>query len=147
MTYFDTGVLLKLYTTEPESDAVRRFVTARGVAIPVTDLHLSEATCALRLKQFRRECTEDQAGRAIACIDEDLAGRILRLVPLDWPSVWARCQTLVRTESARHGTRTLDALHVAAALFLHATEFITSDTRQSSLASACGLRVVDPTHE
>lgn len=142
--YYDTGILLKLYTTEPASSAVQAFVTRRGRAIPITDLHLAEAISALRLKEFRGECTAEQAGGAIVCLQDDLRTRILRLIAVDWPAVWIRCQTLARTESARCGTRTLDTLHVACALSLHAGEFITSDRRQAALARVCGLTVADP---
>jgi predicted nucleic acid-binding protein len=39
------------------------------------------------------------------------------------------------------GTRTLDTLHVAAALALGAKEFWTFDDRQAKLATAVGLNV------
>jgi predicted nucleic acid-binding protein len=39
------------------------------------------------------------------------------------------------------GARSLDVLHVAAALVLGATEFCTLDTRQANLAKAAGLHV------
>ncbi|MEW6752107.1 MAG: type II toxin-antitoxin system VapC family toxin [Candidatus Latescibacterota bacterium] len=142
--YYDTGVLLKLYTHEPASGAGQAFVTGRGRALSVTDLHLAEAISALRLKEFRGECTAEQALAAIGSIEEDLRDRILRRVAVDWPAVWIRCQTLARTETARHGTRTLDTLHIASALQLHASELISSDLRQAALARACGLTVVDP---
>ena len=38
-----------------------------------------------------------------------------------------------------HGVRTLDSLHVAAALELKADRFWTFDDRQAQLAEACGL--------
>lgn len=142
--YYDTGVLLKLYTNEPASLAVQRFVVERGRAILVTDLHLVEATSALRLRQFRGECTPQQGAAALGCLEEDLRRRVLRRVAADWPAIWLRCLTLARAEAARHGVRTLDTLHVAAALQLNAGELVSSDTRQAALARACGLTVTDP---
>ncbi len=142
--YYDTGVLLKLYTTEPESPAVQELVTSRGRAITVTDLHVTEAMSALKLKAFRGECEQVDSDRAISAIEEDIHSRVLRSRALDWPAVWAKCQVLVRTQSGRLGTRALDALHVASALVLHATELITTDTRQAELAKACGLTVTHP---
>lgn len=142
--YFDTGVLLKLYTHEPESEAVQDFVAARGLAVMVTELHLTEAISALRLKEFRGECSAEQSTAALGCIEEDLRARILRRTAVDWPEIWTRCQTLARAEAARHGTRTLDTLHVAAALHLSSSEFVSTDVRQTSLARTCGLTVVDP---
>lgn len=143
-TYYDTGILLKLYTTEPESAAVQEFVTDRGQALAVTELHLTEATSALRLKEFRGECSSDQAVAALGLIDADLRDRVLRRIAVDWADLWSHCRTLARAETGRHGTRTLDTLHVACALHLDAGEFVSSDTRQVALARACGLAVVDP---
>lgn len=144
LTYYDTGVLVKLYTAEPESPAVERFVRTRGVAISVLDLHVTECMAAFRLKEFRGECTAGQAGAAIGALEDDLAARVVALVQPSWVDVWSRCQTLVRSHSGTIGARTLDALHVAAALVLHASEFATSDERQAALAKVCGLAVVDP---
>jgi predicted nucleic acid-binding protein len=41
------------------------------------------------------------------------------------------------------GCRTLDVLHVASALELAKTGFLTFDTRQRKLARAAGLRLVE----
>lgn len=142
--YYDTGIVLKLYTEEPESACIRTLVRERGLALYVSGLHLCEAISALRLKQFRNECTRQQDDLAIACIEDDLRKRILRMAPLDWPAVWLRSQMLARTETGRTGTRTLDTLHVACALSLHAVEFITTDLRQAALAETCGLSVLNP---
>ena len=145
LAYYDTGILVKLYTAEPESPAVERLVRSRGRAIPVTDLHVTECMSAFRLKEFRGECTSGQSSAAIGALEDDLSARVLVLVQPSWPDVWARCQVLVRSHTGCLGTRTLDALHVAAALVLHASEFVTSDERQATLAGACGLAVIDPT--
>jgi len=48
---------------------------------------------------------------------------------------------LARTHVAKLGTRTLDSLHVAAALELKAQQFWTFDERQAKLAKAAGLKV------
>ncbi len=142
--YFDTGVLLKLYTVEPESGRIIAWVRRRGAALPVTELHTTEMVSALRLKEFRKECTSSQAMAAIACMEDDLRAGVLRPVTLDWPSAWLRCQTLAQMEAGRCGTRTLDTLHVACAMTLHARVMVTSDQRQMALAKACGLEVVNP---
>jgi predicted nucleic acid-binding protein len=53
--------------------------------------------------------------------------------------VHSRAEHLARRHAAVLGTRTLDILHVAAALALGATRFVTSDRRQASLAKAARL--------
>ncbi len=48
---------------------------------------------------------------------------------------------LSASHSATLGTRTLDILHVAAALVLGLADLLTFDTRQAALAKAAGLKV------
>ncbi len=142
--YYDTGVLLKLYTNEPDSKRTASFVVRRARAIRITQLHLSEATTALQLKAYRGECSPEQAHAAISLIEDDLRSGMLRMAAIDWPDAWIRCQTLARTHAAKIGARTLDTLHVASALALHAHALITTDHRQADLARACGLKVMSP---
>jgi predicted nucleic acid-binding protein len=57
-------------------------------------------------------------------------------------AVYAEARLLVSRWTAKLGTRTLDILHVAAALSLRAEAFHTFDERQRKLAKAAGLRIV-----
>jgi len=143
--YYDTGVLLKLYTLEPESPSVQGFVVAAGVAIPFLDLHRTECSSALHLKAFRGECSLGQSNQALADIDEDLRREVLLSIDVDWKEVWGRTTELVQAHSAITGCRTLDTLHVAAAVTLGYRHFVTSDSRQTALAKRLGLSVIDPT--
>lgn len=145
--YYDTGVLLKLYTAEPESEAVAAFVRGRRERLCVTDLHLAECFSALRLKVFRRECSARQASAAIELIKEDVKTGVLTMVAPDWGEAWALCHLLADRNGAVTGARTLDTLHVAAAQVLEARELVTSDQRQAHLARLVGLPVIDPTGE
>lgn len=140
--YYDTGLLLKLYTEEKESDAIRAFVTNKKQPLAFTSLHLSECVSALRLKCFRNECEEEQAAGAILDIENDLAAGVLRSAYIDWDAAWAQCRFLSDAHAATTGCRTLDALHVACAKQMGAKEFITSDERQSKLAKKAGFRVL-----
>jgi predicted nucleic acid-binding protein len=144
-TYFDTGVLLKLYTGEQESGNVEHFVHSRGEKLSVTDLHISESVSALKLKVFRKECHEEEAAAGIALIMDDLKSGVLQLVDVDWNRVWQECRLLSEKFASTSGVRTLDALHVAVARLSGAEEFVTSDSRQSNLAARIGLLVIDPT--
>jgi predicted nucleic acid-binding protein len=139
--YYDTGLLLKLYTEEKESDALRAFVTQKKQPLTFTSLHLSECVSALRLKCFRNECEEEQAAAAIMDLENDFAAGVLRSVFIDWDAAWAQCRVLSDSHAATTGCRTLDALHVACAKQIGAGEFITSDERQSKLAKKAGFRV------
>ena len=143
--YYDTGVLLKLYTAEPESGCVQDIVRLRKDRIWVTELHFAECISALRLKVFRKECTEGESSAAIELIKADLKSGVLQIVEVDWDHAWHECRLLSDQFAFRTGARTLDSLHVAAARLLGVKEFLTSDSRQAKLARAIGLKVLDPT--
>ncbi|MCP5542890.1 MAG: PIN domain-containing protein [Akkermansiaceae bacterium] len=53
-------------------------------------------------------------------------------------------ERLSATHSEKLGTRSLDILHVAAALVLGSTVFFTFDKRQAKLGKAAGLKVRTP---
>ena len=143
-SYYDTGLLLKLYTNERDSDAVRKFVVRRREALVFTPLHQAECVSALRLKCFRGEAGEEEVAAALRDIEADVVSRVLRAASLDWEAAWQRCRILSDAHAASTGCRTLDALHVACALLLGATELVTGDSRQEALGRKAGLRVVNP---
>lgn len=142
--YYDTGILLKLYTEEEGSDRVRAWVVRRREALLFTSLHRTECVSALRLKVFRGECQLEQSNAALANLDTDATAGVLKHTTLEWDEVWARVEILARTHAAATGCRTLDSLHVASALQLGAREMVTSDGRQAALARKSGLKVVNP---
>lgn len=142
--YYDTGLLLKLYTEEPESDAVRTFCIQSAEPIPFLALHQSECTSALHLKAFRGECSVAQANRALSDIAEDRRAGVLHSINPNWQAIWKRTTELAQSYAAITGCRTLDSLHVACALELGYVRFVSSDARQSKLAGHLGLEVVCP---
>lgn len=143
--YYDTGILLKLYTEEPASDSVRKFVTAHKQAILFTSLHFSECVSALQLKCFRKECEVGEAAAALLDIEADQASGVLRKTLIEWEEAWSECRNLSMAYAATTGCRTLDALHVACAKQSGARDFVTSDARQGKLAIKAGLRVLKAT--
>ncbi|HSH09915.1 MAG TPA: type II toxin-antitoxin system VapC family toxin [Oceanipulchritudo sp.] len=142
--YYDTGVILKLYTTERESPAVRRFVVSRKEPLHLNALHRSECVSAFRLKAFRGECSGEAAASAIADIEDDFVNGVIRPLSIDWDLAWSTCRSIADAHAAATGCRTLDTLHVACARLLGIREFVTLDKRQSLLAKRLGMRVVHP---
>jgi len=62
-------------------------------------------------------------------------------VEVDLPEMtFKTCVELAFRHVGRLGTRTLDTLHVSAALELKADSFLTFDARQAKLAEAVGLK-------
>ena len=141
--YHDSSVLVKLYVREESSDAVARFLAARGEAVIVNDLHELEIRNALRLKRFRDEIGNEQLAASMAMLASDLAaGRLIR-GGIDWGSVCAEAERLSAAMTAAVGVRTIDLLHVAAALDRRASGLVSLDHRQRAAARASGLDVVE----
>ena len=124
---------------------MQAFVHHRAQALQITELHHAECVSALRLKQFRGECTATEATGTLKLLEDDIRAGVLQMVAVEWNQVWKQCRSLAEAHAALTGCRTLDALHVASALVLGAREFITSDHRQSACAIRAGLSVSDPT--
>ena len=141
--YHDSGVLVKLYVREEASDAVARFLAARGEAVVVNGLHELEIRNALRPKRFRDEIGDQQLAASMAMLASDLAaGRLVR-GGIDWGSVRAEAERLSATVTVEVGVCTIDLLHVAAALDRTASGLVSLDRRQRAAARAPGLDVIE----
>ena len=109
----------------------------------VNNLHELEIRNALRLKRFRAEIDEGQLAASTAMLGTDLAtGRLIR-ARIDWPAVCAEAERLSAAMTASIGVRTIDLLHVAAALNQAASGLVSLDHRQRAAARASGLEVVE----
>jgi predicted nucleic acid-binding protein len=139
MVYWDTSALVSLYLPDSHSAAAARALGDYAAEILFTGLHRLELTNAIALRLFRRDITPLAARQSLAALDSDLRQGILVEAP--WPETcFATAGRLADRTTARLGCRSLDLLHVAAALDLRAKRFLTFDKRQRSLALAGGLR-------
>jgi hypothetical protein len=98
-----------------------------------------ELTTAWHSKAFRRELRLETVIQALADLDHDIEAGVWEPPAYDLADVHTRAEHLARRHAAVIGARTLDILHVAAALALGATRFVTNDRRQASLARAARL--------
>jgi hypothetical protein len=141
-TFFDSSVLVSVYVPQVHSEAARKAVTQVS-RVPYTPLHHLEVRNAFRLLIGWKRLTPAEALSVFSQLEEDVAAGRFMLVPLDLYALFSKAELL----SARHATRllprSLDILHVAAALELSCKQFVTFDSRQRRLAAACGLEVVD----
>jgi predicted nucleic acid-binding protein len=128
-TYVDTSVLLKRYVDEPDSDRAQELLAADPEL--VTGRH---TIVEVRRNLARLLVATDAAAARVAFAD-DLGA--LSIVELDV----ATCETAAAV-AEQTGVRTLDALHLGAALRLGtAITFLTFDARQAHAARALGFPV------
>ena len=143
--YYDSGVLVKLYVREDRSDEVTRFVARRGESVAVNRLHEFEIRNALRLKRFRDEIDDVQLAASLGMIAADFAERRLIRHEADWQVIHDEAERLSAVTGATVGVRTIDVIHIAAALTQMATGVVSFDRRQLAAARMSGLRVVELT--
>jgi predicted nucleic acid-binding protein len=139
--YFDSAIIVKLYVSEATSPDAIRLVGAYAAPFCLTQWQALEVKNAIRLKAFRKEITTTEMGQSIAALEQDMAtGRWQRPV-YTAATVEQKAEELSASHSAVLGCRTLDIIHVAAALVIGAKEFVTFDGRQAAMARKAGLTV------
>lgn len=140
--YFDSSALVTVYVTGPFSTRARAEVQKAG-NLAFTALHDLEVRNALRALHGRKSLTLAQRQGFEALLNEDLIVGRLTAITLDLAAVFSRAAQLSSAHTSRLLCRSLDILHVAAALELGATQLVSGDERQLALASATGLSAVD----
>ena len=141
-TYFDSGVLVKAYIDEPDATAARTLIAQTGASIPLTSLHEIEVRNTLRVKVGRGDIGESDLEMALRVVDEDISAGRLRRPVCDLSAIFIRAEALSARHAASTLARSLDLLHVAAALELGCAEFVSLDERQRKVAAREGLKVI-----
>ena len=148
MTAFpDTSFLCAIYVRQDHSPAAAAHFRAMPEPLPVSGLLLYEFRQSVRFQVWlhgrdrTRGYPQTIADTALADLQTDLDTGVVQLVPAEWADVHQRAEDLSRRHTAAAGHRSLDVLHVATALHLHAREFLTFDTNQRKLAVAVGMKV------
>ncbi len=138
MIYADTSFFVSLYLPDSHTDeALRR--TGQHPKIWLTPLHRAEWAHAVAQHVFQGKISAREAQQVHKDFKSDRAAGLW--AEADLPEMaFELCIQLAQRHGARLGTRTLDTLHVAAALELRAKQFWTFDMRQAKLAEAEGLK-------
>lgn len=141
MAYFDSGVLVKLYLHETNSADATALVQSCPTPSPLTSWQELEVRTAVRLKVFRGEITAADLHTALGNLDSDIALGRWHQPHIKLQAVLHKAGVLSEQHAAAIGCRTLDIIHVAAAVVIEVTDFFTFDHRQSELARQAGLTV------
>ncbi len=130
MIFLDTSALVKCYIVEPGSDAVMQAM-ARDEAWAASVLAGTEARMAL--------CRRGPEGASDSPVQRQLLDDFDRFVtvPID-----SQCLRDASAIGCRHRIRTLDAIHLAAAMRLPSVSFLSFDEQQIDVARALGLEVL-----
>ncbi len=137
----DSSLIVPLYLQETNSAAADN--ACRSVAAPIllTDWHRVEVASAFQRAVRNGRITAPQAALVWQDFQTDIAAGRFQVASINHTAVLARSLTLTQTYSATTGARTLDLIHVASALELGATQFLSLDQRQRIVAASEGLKV------
>lgn len=144
-TYIDSSVLVKVYCLEPTSPQALALLRHVETPFLFTPLHAIEIKNALRLKLYRKELTQFQMRGALGNLQNDIESEFLQHQDLDLRALFEQAESLSAAHTAAIGTRSLDTLHVAAALLIGCRLFVSFDRRQRALAHIEGLKVLPRT--
>ena len=139
--YADTSFLFSLYGNDVHSPRGVAWIAQCTVPIRINALTRYEFENALRFAEFRTAIKPGEAARFLAQFEAAITdGRII-VETSNLVGVVAEARRISATRTLTGGHRGFDILHVASALKLSATEFLTFDVNQQQLAQAEGLHV------
>jgi len=143
----DTSFLCALYRTQVNSPRADQFMAGLSGALGVSSLLLLEFRQSVRF-QIRLHLNDRSKGFAqtegqqmLNDLQIDLNAGLISSIPVDWAAVHQRAEAFSSAHTLAAGHRLADILHVATALHLGASEFLTFDANQKTLAEAVGLKV------
>jgi predicted nucleic acid-binding protein len=141
VAFADTGFIASLYLEESTSKRADAALGTGRESLPLTPLVALELRNAFNRAVHRRRITTEQRDALWQDVEADIAGGFL--VPTAVPSeeVHRKARELSDRYTPTLGTRSLDLLHVAAALLHEAEVFFSFDDRQRKAAAAEGLKV------
>ncbi len=147
MTYPDTSFLCALYVAQSTSTRALAFMQCQPTALISTSLLLYEFRQSVHFQVFRHSKDATQgyplsvAKAALSTLQANISAGVFRQGRVDWADVHKIAERLTFKYTVKGGHRSFDILHVASAIHLGATEFLTFDGNQKKLAEAEGLRV------
>lgn len=147
MTYPDTSFLCALYVAQSTSTRAIKFMQSQPTALVSTSLLLYEFRQSVQFQVFRHSKDSTQgyhmsvAQTALSTLQANISAGVFQQGQVDWADVHKIAERLAFKHTVKEGHRSFDVLHVATALHLGATEFLTFDGNQKKLAKAEGLVV------
>jgi len=135
----DTSFLFSLYGNDANSPAAVAWTSTATRPITLSPYNSYELGNALRFSECRQFIQPGEFARSWAQFEAAIRQGRLITPPCNLADVLDKATRLSATHTLTKGHRTFDILHVAAALVLGATEFLSFDGNQRTLALAEGL--------
>jgi predicted nucleic acid-binding protein len=137
--YADTSFIASLYVLDENSPSAAEKMARAQLPVVISALVEFEFTNAVSLRVFRHEISRSLAKASHATFARDIQDGVFLVQPIT-SSIFDRAKQIAKTQTPVLGTRSLDVLHVAAALVLRADRFWTFDRHQRKLAATEGFK-------
>ena len=141
VAFADTGFIASLYLEESTSKAADAALGTKRVPLLFTPLAALELRNAFSRAVQRQRISAAQRDALWQDVEADIASGFLVLTPVASDELHHKARQLSDRYTPTLGTRSLDLLHVAAALVLEAKVFFSFDDRQRKAAASEGLKV------
>jgi predicted nucleic acid-binding protein len=141
VAFADTGFIASLYLEESTSKAADAALGPDGHPLPLTPLAMLELRNAFNRSVQRQRITTAQRDALWQDVQADIASGFLVPTTVASDELHKKARQLSDRHTPTLGTRSLDLLHIAAALVLEAKEFFSFDERQRKAATSEGLKV------
>jgi hypothetical protein len=141
VAFADTGFIASLYLEESTSKAADAALSGVREPLPLTPLGLLELRNGFNRAVQRKRITPAERDALWRDVEADIAAGVLALTPVASDELHTKARELSDRHTPVVGTRSLDLLHVAAALLLNATVFYSFDERQRKAAAGEALNV------
>lgn len=142
MNYADSGFIVSLYRpSEGLSKPARRAIKQSPGPVFLSPLSLLEIRNALNFAIRRGEMGVTERDAVLTDIQRQLDAGYFRMAEASQSEIYAKACELSDKHTPAIGTRSLDLMHVAAALLCKTRCLLSTDTRQREAAKAEGLKV------
>jgi predicted nucleic acid-binding protein len=130
--YVDSGVILKLYVPEQESDAAQQTIS-KAVEVTCSELLLAEFQSALSRKRREGQIDVFTAEQFMTALRRNIEEGSIEIVKLDSSTIEAAVKLLLKMPD-EIPLRTLDAIHLAVCLENKLFPLFTTDGVMSKAA-------------
>ena len=141
MNYADTGFIVSLYLSETTSETARKEAAQMKEPIALIPLSQLEIRNAFNWAVNQGRITLPQRDAYFQVIETGLESGLFIETPIPAVELHAKARELSDRHTPTLATRSLDLLHVAAAVLLRAKVFYSFDERQRKAAKREGLKV------
>jgi len=145
VAYWDTSCLLKLYAPEADSLSFKAHAL-HASTLTTADITRLELFAALRRKEAAGDLHNGGARLALSAYDADVAAGLIAVTGMNRQIV-ERFEEIIERSSSQAPPimlRTLDAIHLAAAIVSGESEVVATDKRLREAAISLGLAVYPP---